>query len=73
MQSAVKERLAGVIDAMSPRARQWATVGGISAVAVGILWVVFAMGSGEPAQRATGANGKPDLKPTNVDLMAPGS
>jgi conjugal transfer pilus assembly protein TraB len=48
-------------------------VGGISAVAVGVLWAVFAMGSGDSSQRAAAAAAKSELKPTNVDLMAPGA
>jgi conjugal transfer pilus assembly protein TraB len=68
----IKQRLSAVVDDMSPRARQWTTVGTISAAAVGLLWAVFAMGSGD-AKPANQASGKGDLKPTNVDLMAPGS
>ena len=73
MPSRFKERWDGVVERMSPRTRQWATVGGISAVAMGILWAVFAMGSGDSSQRAAAAAGKSELKPTNVDLMAPGA
>ena len=71
MSPSLKEKLTGFIDRMPPRTRQWATVGAISAVAMGILWAVFAMGSGDSSQRA--ATSKADLKPTNVDLMAPGA
>ena len=72
MATNIKQRLSAFVDGMSPRARQWATVGTISAVAVGLLWAVFAMGRGD-AKPANPASGKGDLKPTNVDLMAPGS
>ena len=58
---------------MSPRTRQWATIGAIAAAAVAILWAVFAMGSGDTAQRAASASGKTDLKPSYVDLMAAGA
>ena len=73
MLSDFKQRLGGLAEAMSPRARQWTALGLISATAVAILWAVFAMGSGDSAQRAAAASAKTDLKPTNVDLMAPGS
>jgi conjugal transfer pilus assembly protein TraB len=69
----IQLRLRGLADAMSPRVRQWAALGLISAAAVAILWAVFAMGSGNGAQRGAAASAKTDLKPTNVDLMAPGS
>ena len=42
-------------------------------MAVGVLWAVFAMGSGYAPQRNAAAAGTGDLKPTNVDLMAPGA
>ncbi|MDP1692102.1 MAG: TrbI/VirB10 family protein [Burkholderiaceae bacterium] len=67
------EPVSVLIDRMTPRARQWATAGGISAVAVGVLWAVFAMGSGDASLRGAVVPGTGDLKPTNVDLMAPGA
>ena len=73
MGTPVRDRLSTLVERMSPRARQWATIGGISAVAVGVLWTVFAMGSGDSPQRSAVAAGAGDLKPTNVDLMAPGA
>jgi len=73
MQSTLRQRWSGLVESMSPRTRQWATIGAIAAAAVAILWAVFAMGSGDTAQRAASASGKTDLKPTNVDLMAPGA
>jgi conjugal transfer pilus assembly protein TraB len=72
MASSIRDRLAGVFDGMSPRARQWAMLGAIAAAAVGVLWAVFSMGEGEPARPVARAE-RADLKPTNVDLMAPGS
>jgi conjugal transfer pilus assembly protein TraB len=69
----IKDRFSTLVERMSPRARQWATIGGISAVAVGVLWTVFAMGSGDVPQRGAAVLGSGDLKPTNVDLMAPGA
>ena len=46
MSTSIKERLAGAFEGMSPRARQWATLGAISAAAVGVLWAVFSMSAG---------------------------
>ena len=73
MGPSIRDRASTLIERMSPRARQWATIGAISAVAVGVLWTVFAMGSGDSPQRSAVAAGAGDLKPTNVDLMAPGA
>ena len=73
MGPSIRDRASALIERMSPRARQWATIGAISAVAVGVLWTVFAMGSGDSPQRSAVAAGAGDLKPTNVDLMAPGA
>lgn len=72
MTTNIKQRLSGFVDGMSPRTRQWAVLGSISAAAVGLLWAVFAMGSGD-TKPAHPSSAKGDLKPTNVDLMAPGS
>ena len=72
MRSSLHQRWSGFVEAMSPRTQQWATISLIAVAAVAILWAVFAMGSGD-AQRAVSASGKTDLKPTNVDLMAPGA
>ena len=73
MGPSIRDRASALIERMSPRARQWATIGAISAVAVGVLWTVFAMGSGDSPQRSAAVAGAGDLKPTNVDLMAPGA
>ena len=73
MAASIKDRLAGVFEGMSPRARQWATLGAIAAAAVGVLWAVFSMSAGEPGAALSHATERADLKPTNVDLMAPGS
>src|SRR5438093_12684190 len=68
----LKQRLSAFVDSMSPRGRQWVMVGAISGGAVGLLWAVFAMGSGD-TKPTSAATSKGDLKPTNIDLMAPGS
>ena len=41
MGPSIRDRASTLIERMSPRARQWATIGAISAVAVGVLWTVF--------------------------------
>src|SRR5690349_5604986 len=73
MHSRIHDRLSALVERMSPRVRQWATIGAISAVALGVLWAVFALAPGDERQRRAGASGPADLKPTNVDLMAPGA
>jgi conjugal transfer pilus assembly protein TraB len=72
MANALKQRLAAGWERQSPRARQWATVGGISGAIVLILWAAFSLGSdGKTPPSAT--TPRSELKPTNIDLMAPGS
>ena len=73
MRPSITTRLSALVERMSPRARQWATIGAISAVAVGVLWTVFAIGSGDSPQRLPTVAGAGDVRPTNVDLMAPGA
>lgn len=72
MAANIKQRVSALVEDMSPRTRQWATIGGISAVAVGVLWAAFSMGSSDAKPGATGSP-KGTVKPTNVDVMAPGS
>ena len=69
----LRERWAGIAERMSPRARQWTVAALISGGGVGLLWAVFSAGSGDSAQRAAAAAAQSDVRPTNVDLMAPGS
>ena len=69
----LRERWAGIAERMSPRARQWSMAALISGGGVALLWAVFSAGSGDSAQRAAAAAAKSDVRPTNVDLMAPGS
>lgn len=59
-------------DPLSPKARQWLTLGGLAGVCFGCLWLVFASSSSTrpaPAPDAVAANSKP----TNLDVMTPGS
>jgi len=69
----VRDRASGIAERMSPRAKQWTVASVICGGGVALLWAVFSAGSGDSAQRAAAASAKSDVKPTNVDLMAPGS
>jgi conjugal transfer pilus assembly protein TraB len=73
MNVTIREKASALVDRMSPRTRQFATLGAIAAAAIGILWAVFSMSASNsppPSGAAAKAN---ELKPTNVDLMAPGA
>lgn len=72
MANALKQRLTGAWDRMSPRARQWGTLGAISGSIVLILWAAFSLGS-DGKKPAASTTPRSELKPTNIDLMAPGS
>ena len=72
MANALKQRLANGWERLSPRARQWGTVGAISGAVVVILWAAFSLGSDGKKPAAT-TTPKSELKPTHIDLMAPGS
>ncbi len=69
----LRERASGIAERMSPRAKQWTVASVICGGGVALLWAVFSAGSGDSAQRAAAASAKSDVKPTNVDLMAPGA
>ena len=69
----LRERWTGITERMSPRARQWTVAAVICGGGVALLWAVFSAGSGDNAQRAAAAAAKSEVRPTNVDLMAPGS
>lgn len=72
MANALKQRLTGTWERMSPRARQWGTLGAISGSIVLILWAAFSLGS-DGKKPAAATTPRSELKPTNIDLMAPGS
>lgn len=72
MANALKQRLTGNWERLSPRARQWGTVAAISGTIVVILWAAFSLGS-DGKKPAASATPRSELKPTNIDLMAPGS
>ena len=69
----LRDRASGIAERMSPRAKQWTVASVICGGGVALLWAVFSAGSGDSAQRAAAASAKSDVKPTNVDLMAPGA
>lgn len=72
MATDMKARVREAWDRLSPRARQWGTVGGLSLAAIVILWLAFS--SGDSTKKPSGpATLKTDLKPTNIDIAAPGS
>lgn len=69
----LRERASAIAERMSPRAKQWTVAGLVCGGGVALLWAVFSAGSGDSAQRAAAASAKSDVKPTNVDMMAPGA
>jgi conjugal transfer pilus assembly protein TraB len=73
MRAYLNDRLATVFEGLSPRARQWATIGGIGVVAVGVLWVAFSMGGSDALPRSAGSGAGTATKPTNIEMMAPGA
>ncbi|WP_128002274.1 TrbI/VirB10 family protein [Piscinibacter defluvii] len=69
----LRDRASAIAERMSPRAKQWTVAGLVCGGGVALLWAVFSAGSGDSAQRAAAASAKSDVKPTNVDMMAPGA
>ncbi|KQW02862.1 TraB/VirB10 family protein [Rhizobacter sp. Root1221] len=72
MANALKQRLMDNWERLSPRARQWGTVAAISGTIVVILWAAFSLGSDGKKPTAS-TTPRSELRPTNIDLMAPGS
>jgi conjugal transfer pilus assembly protein TraB len=71
----VKELKGGAkayFESLSPRARQWATLGGLFAVGGVILWAVFSYADANKDPKVVRATKDKDAKPTQVALMAPG-
>jgi len=64
------EPLRRLLDRLSPKQRQWATLAGIAGGGFLLLWLVLTLGAREPSTgpqpAATGGT------PTNVGVMAPG-
>lgn len=70
----LRGRATAALEKLSPRSRQFALAGVVLLVAFGLLWAIFVLSSGDKPARPAAASAKPgDLKPTNVDLMAPGA
>lgn len=62
-------------DRIPPRTRQWLLLGAGLTLGFLVLWAALSSGSdnGAAQRAAAAAAAKSDLKPTNVDIMAPGS
>ena len=69
----IKQRWSGAIESLSPRKRQWLLAAGLFVAGVGVLYVVFAVGANDDGAARVAKAQKSALKPTNVDLMAPGA
>lgn len=68
---AMPGKLQAVIEKLTPRQRQWAMLGGIAAVGMGALFLVFALTSGTKPVNAPPGNGR-DATVTNVEVMPGG-
>ena len=72
MLSGLREDARAMAGRLSPRQRQFAMLGGILAVGVGLLWLVFSSGESTPAGKtAKQAAGAPGAV-TNLGVMPPG-
>ena len=69
----LKEEVTAALDRVPTRSRQFLTVGALGLVGFGVLWIALASGTSEPPKRNPNAPAPGELKPTNVDLMAPGA
>ncbi|MBI5721053.1 MAG: conjugal transfer protein TraB [Burkholderiales bacterium] len=72
MLSGLRENARAVIDRLSPRQRQFAMLGGILTVGVGLLWLVFASGSSTPTDIAAKRAGGTPSAVTNIGVMPSG-
>lgn len=70
--NSLKGGLKARLDSMSPRARQWATLGGLFGIGGLILWAVFSYADANKDPKVARAAKDKDVKPTQVSLMAPG-
>ena len=70
---AVNGRVRGLLERLSPRQRQYATLVAILVCGVGLLWLIFALtDTRSKAADAKGAgNGTPSAV-TNIGVMSPG-
>jgi conjugal transfer pilus assembly protein TraB len=60
-----------MLDRLSPRQRQYAMLGGILAVGIGLLWLVLASNSGGADKAVRPSTGTPSGV-TNIGVMSPG-
>ena len=68
----VKVGVRAYLESMSPRSRQWATLGGLFAIAGVVLWAVFSYADSNKDPKIVRSVKDKDAKPTQVALMAPG-
>jgi conjugal transfer pilus assembly protein TraB len=72
MLSGLRENARVAIDRLSPRQRQFAMLGGILTVGVGLLWLVFASGNSTPTDIAAKRAGGTPSAVTNIGVMPSG-
>ena len=68
----LKQKATVFLERFSPRTRQWLMIGSIGLVAFLVLYLALSSSSSEPPKRNPAGPAPGELKPTNVDLMAPG-
>lgn len=68
----VKGGVKAYFESLSPRARQWATLGGLFTVGGVILWAVFSYADANKDPKVARAAKDKEAKPTQVALMTPG-
>jgi conjugal transfer pilus assembly protein TraB len=61
-----------LVERLSPRQRQFALLGLIVSVAVGVLWLVFALNEKTPSAHDESATASRPSGVTNIGVMAPG-
>lgn len=69
--AAARDTMLRALDRLSPRQLQYAMLGGILAVGIGLLWLVFASNSSDPAKSERPRMGAPSAV-TNIGVMSPG-
>ncbi len=73
LKSALGGSLGGVLQGMSPRQRQYATLGAILVVGVGLLWLIFALTDTRSPTAGAPSNGSGlPSSVTNIGVMTPG-
>ena len=74
MPAFARDKASAVLARMSPRQRQYLMAFAIFAAGVIVLWIVFSVSSGSsPAGVRSGSASAVEVRPTNVDMMAPGA